>query len=176
MAETGYYFLQLHDHPDAAVARAGNDPERDRRLIEPGRVIDWSTLVLRAAAVTLSDYLANDAGVRLCSPLLRDIIDEKRGEKDHVQWLDALVINGAGGRHDYFVLHLETVPDVLDLDRSIKASDQFIVKPVVSRLRAEGHHVFGFAGATTRLIVSRELKTAIGRSCTGVDFAPVATY
>ncbi len=173
---SSYFFLHLLDEGAASVAHAEDDPDRDAALCEPGRVEEWCPLSLRLTGREAADYLANNAGARLCSPLLRDVIDEHLTPEHGVQWLDAAVVDRSGQRKPYFVLHFTSHPDVLDERRSITARGNFVVKPVIARSRAEAYHAFSFPGGSTRIIVSNQLKDAIeAAGCSGVDFAAVAS-
>lgn len=171
---SAFFFLQLLDHPDVPVAYGDDAPGRDKVLDEPGRVADWPGLELSVRGGGPTDYLANNLGVRLCSSLLRGVLEQQRGPEDDLQWLPAIVIDETGTRRPYFVLHLTSHPDVLDPQRTIWAKGSFVVKPVLSRQKVDGHRVFSFPGASIRLVIAEPVKTAIQRAaCTGVDFATV---
>lgn len=171
---TDYFYLHLRDQPDTGVAHGTDDAGRDEWLAAPGPVEGWTNLELTLLSGNLTDYLANDVGVRLCSKLLRDLIDEHRAIQDELQWLEASVANNGGQIHRYFVLHLPSYPDVLHPTRTITARGGFVVKAVLDRTAVEGRTVFSFPGGTETLIVSSELKRAIeSAGCTGVDFSRV---
>ena len=167
-----YFYLHWRDEEGASVAEGDDDPELDMILDEPATVDEWSGLELRLPSGGLTDYLANDVGVRLCSLRLRDLIESHRSATDEVQWLQAQVLDSSGQGHPYFVLHFVSHPDVLDRERTITARDDFVVKAVLDRNRVAGHNVFAFPGAEIRVIVSGVLRHAIlAAGCTGVDFS-----
>jgi Immunity protein family (Imm11) len=171
-----FFFLQVLDREGAPVAYGTDDPERDQLLAEPGHVDNWPELKLAVHGGQPTDYLANNVGARLCSVLLRDLLDQRRSSDDEVQWLDVEVVDQIGTKHNYYLLHLVSHPDVLDPQRTIRARGEFVVKPVLSRARVGNHRVLSFPGATTRLIVADDVKRAIeGAACTGVDFEAVAS-
>lgn len=169
-----FFFLHLLDRDGAPVAYGVDDPDRDQILAEPGTVDDWDALELEVKGGEPTDYLANNVGVRLCSARLRDVIEQQRCDDDRLQWLEVQVVDEAGVKHPFFVLHLVSHPDVLDPQRTITARGSFVVKPVLSGAKAVGHRVFSFAGATTRLVIADVVRRAIlDAGCTGVDFAKV---
>jgi len=169
-----FYFLHLLDKPGTPVATGVDDPGRDRRLSEPGNVSEWDVPEL-ALPGRPSDYLANDLGLRLCSTRMRSVLDDSIGPDDRIQWLPAKVRDSSATSHDYWVLHMVDLPDVLDPHQSILARNTFVVKPVVSADRVGSHKVFSFPGATTRLIIAESVKRSLeAAACTGVDFAKVA--
>jgi hypothetical protein len=170
-----FFFVHLLDREGVPVAYGAYDPDRDKRLVEPGWVERWATLELQVTSSEPTDYLANNVGVRLCSARLRDAVELNRGADDELQWLEARVVDASGVEHEYFVLHLPLQPDVLDPQRTIRAGGWFVVKPVLSVVRVGSHRVLSFPGAATRLIVSETVKAAIVKEgCTGVDFSKVA--
>lgn len=146
---------------------------RDQVLAGLRGIEDWQDPVLEVVGEALDDYLANDIGVRLCSPRLRELIDDIASENDAIHWLDARVVFERS-EFPFFVLHFLSFPDVLDPIKTLRARGGFVVRPVVSRARLQGHKVFSFAGGVTRLIVDSDIRNAVEYSrCTGVDFAPV---
>jgi hypothetical protein len=170
-----FFFLHLLDREGIPVAYVSDDPSRDHLLAEPGRVEGWQSIDLETTEGEPTDYLANNIGVRLCSAHLRDILEQYRAADDQLQWLDVQVVDTLRVKRPYYVLHLQSHPDVLDPKRTITARGDFVVKPVVSQSRVGDHRVFSFPGATTRLIVADVVRTAIlDAGCTGLDFAKVA--
>lgn len=168
-----FWFLHWLDVPGGPVAHGIYDAELGPLLAEPGTVEDWQPLELDLEDQVSTDYLANDIGIRLCSPRLRAVLDSKRGAKDQLQWLAALVRDRQGAR-EYSILHFPDLPDVLDPQRTIKARGWFVVKPVIALNSTDGHTVFSFAGAKTRVIVSDTVRRAIIEAeCSGVDFSPI---
>jgi hypothetical protein len=170
-----FFFLQLLDVDGAPVACGRDDPELDALLEEPGVVTQWDRLELTTESTALTDYLANDLGVRLCSLRMREVVDACVGEANDIQWLEAVVTDPTGCVVPYWVLHVAAHHDVLDPARTITArGGRFVVKPVIDTGRAEGHRVFAFPGASTRLVVSGDVRDALQTArCTGIDFAPV---
>lgn len=172
---SGFFFLHLRDEPEAPVAYGIDDPERDELLVEPGRVEGWVPLEVEVRGGAPTDYLANNVGVRLCSERLKEALEQASTGADEFQWLDAEVLDEAGTRHKYYVLHFPALPEVLDPERTITSRGWFVVKPVVARSRVGQHCVFSFPGGTSRTVITDQVRKAIEQAgCTGVDFAPVA--
>ena len=172
MSDT-YYFLHLLDRPDAPLAQAPNELANDSPIEEPFAVTDWDPPQLIMVGGDPQDYLANDLGLRLCSSRMREVVESGVGEESPIQWLPVKVKDGAGANHVYWALRVVHMPDVLDSKRSIVVRGTFVVKPVLARERSAGKQIISFPGATTRLIVSGELRDSLLESCTGVDFSPV---
>lgn len=169
----GFFFLHLRDVAEAPVAYGTDDPARDRLLDEPGRPDHWPLLDLTVDEGVPTDYLANNVGVRLCSPRLRAILDGGAGPADELQWLDARVIDHHGSQ-PYHVLHFPTVPDVLDRDRTIWVDDELVVSPVIASGKVADHRIFTIPGGGGRVIVASAVRHAIRAArCTGISFSSV---
>ena len=169
-----FYFLDVRDVADAPVAYGTDDPVGDGLLAEPGRPDHWPRLDLTVDEGVPTDYLANNLGVRLCSPRLRAILDQAAGPADELQWLDARVIDEHGSR-PYHVLHFPTVPDVLDRERTIWVDDELVVMPVIASGKVADHRIFTIPGGGGRIIVANDVRLAIRAArCTGITFSRVA--
>ncbi|QLQ17016.1 MAG: hypothetical protein HZY73_16680 [Micropruina sp.] len=169
-----FYFLHLRDVADAPVAYGTDDPVGDGLLAEPGRPDHWPPLDLTVDEGVPTDYLANNLGVRLCSPRLRTILDQGAGPSDELQWLDAHVIDQHGSR-PYHVLHFPTVPDVLDRGHTIWVDDELVVIPVIASGKVAHHRIFTIPGGGIRMIVANDVRLAIRAArCTGISFSRVA--
>ena len=170
-----FYNLEWLDRKGAPVAYGTRDARLDSLLAGGGLVRETIDLKFALAKAKPTDYLANNLGIRLCSPTLRAVIDEHRGDRDEIQWLDAHVITPTSKVGlSYSVLHLPSHPDVLDAERTIWARHNFVVKPVLAASKLGGHAIFGFPEATLTLVVRADVKAAIQRArCSGVDFSRV---
>lgn len=131
----------------------------------------WTPPVFELRDGGLADYLPNDMGWRLCSEKLRALILNEAG-KNSVLWLPVEVIANKM-KHTYFVLHFSSFPDVLNLQKSILAS-QFVVKAVLDKAKVSNEKIFSFKSELTRLVVSESLMNRIMEAnCTGVEFSKV---
>jgi hypothetical protein len=131
-------------------------------LPETGWVECWAPIVLMLRDGDFSDYLANDRAFALCSRKLHDILDRTKSESDEIQWLPAVVRKEGGEEREYFILHLPQAHDILDKERTVFGPYDTIIKPVISRKLAEGHHVFTFVGTRGyRFFVSDRVRRAI---------------
>lgn len=138
-----------------------------------GMVQRWEPLQLELEGGQYPDYLASDLACRICSERLREILQNHASPLDSLQWLEAIVSNGADARQ-YFVLHFPQPPDILDARKTIFAGD-FVVKAVLSKHRVNGHHVFGYPNCgQLPLFISDQVRQAVERAhCTGMEIARV---
>lgn len=105
---------------------------------------------------------------------MRKVVDQVLGPMDSVQWLRSIVVDLFGTEHPYFVLHLPENLDVLDDARAGKVGD-FVVKPVFSVVKSNGHNLMRVPESIATLIVSEELRHALlTATCTGVEFEEAA--
>jgi hypothetical protein len=172
-----YFYLLTSDVDELPLASGEDDTERGLSLASPEPVSVWPDLELSVdgAQAKLPDYLANDIGLRLCSPLLRNVIEAQRSPVDNLQWLPVHVRTDNGMVHDYFALHFPWPLNSIDSDRSILAGD-FVVKPVLSKKLLGDHAVFSLPARTTTMFVETTVRHAIeAAGCTGIEFDRVAT-
>ncbi len=135
----------------------------------------WEPLRFTLRDGTFSDYQANDAGVRLCSEKMKDVIEESRTEEDCIQWLQVLLGGESNDERIYYLLHFPVDFDILDRKQTVYADDDFIVKPVFDGLALQSHaivtlpHSYGI-----QVYASEELKSMIEKAaCTDVSFSKV---
>jgi hypothetical protein len=167
-----FFYMQWRDSNSPTIASGELEPSQLRLLGDASRVVDWAAPSFTAVS-PLVDYVVNHAVVRLCSPLLKEVIEEFRSDVDDVQWLAASVITQHKEPLPYYLLHFPTSPDLLDPAQTLMNGSQ-VIRPAVSLERASGHHVFGFNAGGNRTIVSVELRAAITTAgCTGVGFEDV---
>jgi hypothetical protein len=143
-------------------------------LPDVGNVEAWQPLLGVLRRGRFCDYLASDLGVRLCSPLVRNILDESATPADDLQWLPAEVASSQGSPRSYFILHFPSQLDVIDRSKSLMAGD-VVVRPLLRAERFVGHSVFTYQGGGgitlyLRGDVERRLKAA---GCTGLQFSGV---
>lgn len=170
-ASDRFFSLSCPQGRGAGVARQVTGEQRAMPP-EPSRVEAWTVPSFVVDGVA-SDYLANDAGLRLCSARLRAAIDASIGRRERAQWLPCQVTS-ADGPAMFFALHLESYPDILDREASIMVGEGFVVNAVVDVARAKGAHVVGFPGAASRLLVSEATVNRIrSAGCTGFELRRV---
>lgn len=136
-----------------------------------GRVDGWETPVLKVPSREVTDYLANDMGLRLCSQELRSIVERQSSGHDQQQWLP-VTVTADGELFRFFSLHFPEPPDVLDQTETIFSGSDFVVKPVLSRSGCAAHRVFCYPkNEGHALFVSDSVKNEIQkRSLTGMEF------
>lgn len=169
-----FYFLHYYDEGDS-FAYGKDERQRDLILDGSASTTNWDPPLLEATGRDLDDYLANDIGLRLCSPKLREVIDRCALGSDDLEWLEARVIFH-NESHQFFALNPPVHPEVIDPIGTIYSGERFVVRPVISLEHAAGHNVFSFQEGSVRTIISEAVRHAIENAgCTGVDFAPVKT-
>jgi hypothetical protein len=170
-----YYYMGIREDGTFGIAYV---PKGTPLLPLPktGRVESWKAIVLTLREGSFSDYLANDRAFALCSRKLCGILDRTKSEHDEVQWLPALVRKDGGEEKEYFILHLPQAHDVLDKEKTVFGPYDTIIKPVISRKLAEGHHVFTFigAGGHTFFVSDRVRRAVQAAKCVGVSFERAA--
>jgi len=141
-------------------------------LPNEGEVSKWDTPAFEAREGELTDYMANNRALRMCSKKLRDIVNLMTSERDCIQWLKVSVVFESSPV-DYFVMHFTKVHDVIDKTHSIMVGDDFVVKPVLSALAVNDHLIATFRGAeTSALLVRSDLKQLMQKEhCTGIQFS-----
>jgi hypothetical protein len=118
-----------------------------------------------------SDYLANDMGWRLCSDLMRSVLDPYLPPSNE-NWIPVSVTD-AQVTHTYHVLLAPDASEALS-DRTLYAKDGRVIKPVIALDRIGDRHVFTIGGRDLTLIVSTEVREALDASgCTGVSYEKV---
>jgi len=172
-----YYFLHCHPKKSTGVAYA---PKELGLFILPatGYVNSWNTVEFQLKDGTFVDYQPNDMGVRLFSEKLKNIISSSASKNDKMQWFDTIIKDIQGESRVYYILHFPEQLNVLDNNRTIFATSDFVVKAILSLNLIEEHDVFTFSGARLiRFIVSEKVKKNILKEkCTGVSFSIAPAY
>jgi hypothetical protein len=174
-----FFMMQYADEEANAPYGVAYKKEKKLFLLPPSgeRVNSWNSECLTLQSGEFADYLANNAGLRLCSDKLREIIENCRGGKDALQWLETTVSDLMGARRKYFALHFPEDYDVLDRKRSILAGGgKMIVKGVLSRAGVDGHRVFSYPRESGRRCLVDDLvrQTIENAGCTGMGFSEVS--
>jgi hypothetical protein len=123
---------------------------------------------------SLPDYLASDLGGRLCSDKMRHVLESAARSADVLQWLPTQVALGDEVT-TFWLLHFPEPVEALG-QQTIWQGD-YVVKPVLSRARLEGHAVLTYPGDEGEaLIVNEDARDALERaSCAGFELAETAT-
>ncbi len=122
----------------------------------------------------LTDYLANDLGVRLCSEKFRSLISPFL-KKGTYEWLPVNVYEN-NNPTIYYILHFISYDDVLDFTKSILVADS-IVKPVLSQQKCNHLKVFTYKGDEgLSLIVNETVRELLlEKNITGIDLQRIAS-
>lgn len=144
-----------------------------------GYIENWQIIpfILRKERGELADFLGSNICHRLCSPRLKDVIDQNVTPNDiPIQWLPVSITKEKTGESfDYFYLHFPEVCNCLDEEETIY--EDFLGKPRVqvahySLAKIQDKSIFNcpsFEKLTT--VVSKNLRKAImDAGCTGLKF------
>lgn len=169
---TKYFKLLFQDESiEMGVART-SDPALF--FLPEGEIAAWQPITLQLTDGGFADYLANDMGVRLCSPKMRAVLEAAGGPGDVVRWLAVHVEYALGDSREYWILHFPSPFDVVHREQSILAGD-FVAKLVLRNDRLTDRHVFSYpGGGGLPLIVTDRVKAALERAgCTGIEYSEV---
>ena len=136
-----------------------------------GCVDGWESPVLNVPSGEVTDYLANDMGLRLCSQQLRSVVETQRSGRDQQQWLP-VTVTAEGETFPFFAFHFPEPPNVLDQTETLFSGGEFDVKPVLAKAACAAHRVFCYPkNEGHALFVSDSVKNEIQkRSLTGMEF------
>ena len=143
-------------------------PELDEQEIRA----HWSTPTFMLKG-RFADLQPNDAGVKLVSSRMRELISQHKAPIDRIEWLPVR-IEGNGEIREYAIPHLFDVLDVVDRSRSIlNPSSGAVVKPYLRLSAIDGHRVFTYSNSTGLIILFRDTVYDALRLCTGCVFSKV---
>ncbi len=180
-----YYRIECRLPPGYDLAHRTAGPHYGCDFQRKGHIGQWQTPVYKIAG-KFADLLEGTDRALLCSPRLRQMIDQHRGERDVIQWLDVDVESKENQVRRYSLLHLPELLDVLDQEHSKimePAPDdesRYVAVPCLRRAAAEDHHVFAVMCppplfGVNGTFVSDEMRKAINSlTPTGILFRGVA--
>lgn len=159
------YFQVLKDQD--SVAESG-DETMDVYFDEIHSEADWGNFRFEVTHGVPLDYLGNDAGWRMCSKKLRNLLAPL--VVDPVLWLPVSV-SYRGEVLDYEVLHFTSAPDVLDASAYDKTGSA--LKYVLSLRKVAGRDVFCCVeNSVGGLFVSDRARTLlVSENCTGLEYS-----
>ncbi len=148
-----------------------------RDIPKNGYIESWQPIPFtkRKEDGELADFLSSDVCKRICSPKLKQVIDQNLTSKDIlIQWLPVMITKEENGdAFDYFYLHFPEVCDSLDEEETISDPDPdwpIIQDPYFSLEKIDGKSICNCRGSST-LIMSKDLRKAIMEAeCTGLKF------
>lgn len=136
---------------------------------EPGNIAGRPVRMLASHGV-LVDYPPNDLtiSVGLFSKRLKQILSEY---SILFEWFDVVVLQDSI-EFEYFGLRATSIPDVLDETKTIRnARTQSVIKPVLSRRKIGGLHLFlPYENSPSPVCSDRVRKRLLDESITGVEF------
>lgn len=145
-----------------------------RDIPKSGYVESWSPISFKKKSNEgeLADFLSSDICGRLCSPKLKQIIDQNLTQNDiPIQWLPVTITKEESGEtFDYFYLHFPDVCDSLDEEYSLFNRLGVPERIGFSFGKIKNKSICNCKGSST-LIVSKDLRKAIlDAGCTGLKF------
>lgn len=167
-----YYCVNTSDNPWLAVVTSPEGIEGLAWIHSAGYIERPQPVLLCVKKHGIfTDALRNNLGVFLCSPRLRDVIEEHRSPADAIQWIESTVMDG-DRRLTYYLLHFPTRTPVLHMEKTewIKPGDFLI--PVLDRELVRDRSVFNVYPDSDLWIIFREdVKAAIEAArCTGLTY------
>ena len=162
--------------------------EEKRPLERPGWIDEWQTPTMSlsdygwgkgglAGQPRWDDFLGGTGVPDVCSPRLRQFLDERRGASDVVQWLQVWVANSQGEKREYWMLRLPELllDEILDPDHTVVTPGAGVMKAVLDARKAAGRHILRYPyEQVSSPIVSEQLRAAVvSAKFTGCAFDPV---
>jgi hypothetical protein len=163
------YALMLNQDSGGGVARAPNGwwpPRFSAQEIST----EWSTPIFTMAGLFV-DLQPCNAGVKLFSPRMRRLIDERKASTDRLEWLPVRIA-GPGESREYAILHLLDELDVIDRARSVL--NRLNGDVIKAHLRADSigkHGVFTYSNSTGVIVLLTEDVYSAVKTCSGCSFA-----
>ncbi len=120
----------------------------------------------------LADFLSTDITKKLCSPKLKQVIDQNLTSKDMpVQWLPVTITKEENGdTFSYFYPHFPEICDSLDEEETTFSPRGTVMRPCFSLTKIKDRSICNCRRSST-LIMSKDLRKAIMEAeCTGLKF------
>lgn len=136
---------------------------------DEGIVEAWTPMQFEIENGKFADYQGNDWALPICSPKMRQIIDEHVSSKDVFQWLEAFIKKGDETR-TYYILYFPYRMDVLDLENSTMFGD-VLIKPVLDRNKVSDRCIFPVRDRSTTVICEKLQKALWASNCTCLTFS-----
>jgi hypothetical protein len=144
-------------------------PKMDEREIRA----QWSTptFVLDGSFV---DLQPNDAGVKLVSSRMQELIDQHKAAIDRIEWLPVR-LQGNVEIREYAIPHLlDQLEDLIDATRTIlNPRTGEVVRPHLRLPAIDGHRVFTYSNSTGLIILFTDPVYNALRSCSGCAFSKI---
>jgi len=168
--KTKYYYLHINED-DGEVARA--PLENKIEFVE--EILDYSVLPFqfKVEKKCLQDYQSNDLSWILFSKKMYDIFIDYSSNK--FKWVSTSILDPILNKNcSYYVFCPLKDIDVLNVNKSIFAGNDFVVKAVFDVAKVKNLKMFFIPGSSFRLVVHEEIKEKIiNCKCTGIEFSEV---
>jgi hypothetical protein len=160
-----YYEVSWRDSGDGTRVARPIDHDRSvaRRLLLPGFVkpepdLTWTW---QNAEHRPDDIAAAVDGVRLVSPLVRQIFDEHRTPNDIIQWIPGTVIDSSGIRLPYWVPHFPVHEDLIDAAHTTFGPGEVPIRYSLSLKKLAPHAVTIISGRPLGFVLSQPVVDAL---------------
>jgi hypothetical protein len=138
-----------------------------------GLVPDWKTLYFDFYDGIYGDYISSDAGLRLCSKQLRDILQTEASPDDKLQWLEVVLRKGSE-EQTFYALHFSERHPILDTEHTeYVPKSNSVIKPAFSKKLCHNFNIFDYPRkySGTEFFIRDHVKKAIeAAKCTGMEF------
>lgn len=140
-----------------------------------GYIENWKSITFTKLKTDgeLADFLSANIGKKLCSPKLKQVIEQNMTSHDiPIQWLPVKIIKEESGEtFDYFCLHFPEFCDSLDEQYSLFNSLGVLDRTGFSFEKIKDKSIFNCRGSFITLVISKKLRKAIlDAGCTGLKF------
>lgn len=173
-----YDFYQLYIKPPPGCHTV--DPPGNMSYCDgyrkKGYIRKWPMPTYRTDG-SFADLLGGSDGALLCSKHLRKVLDENKGDRDVIQWLEAKIKTSTRNIRKYYVLHFPKAVDVIDYEESrIFKDDFYIANPYIHQKAAGGHKVFVIkyrkpTWGIRLVVISNKLRMTLNAlKITGIEF------
>ena len=167
-------FCDKYPHKEAVILIA---PEGKSHMDLPdeGYIENWEPIIFTKMKEDeiLTDYPATNICDRICSPKLREIIEDNLTEEDNeIQWLPMHIKDEeTGDITEYYYLHFPEYCDILNLEKStINPVLGNYDKKIICYQKVKDRSVFNCPKAKFFIDVSKKLKEEIFKQgCTGIS-------
>ena len=177
-ADVAYWEAGWRDYGDAQrVARPNGHSNRLTHMLAKGGIVDvpeirwtWSS-----TEHLPGDMICSTDGLRVVSPLVRQILDEHRTVKDDVQWLPGAIELATGETLPYWVPHFPVHHDFLDRENSTFGPSGIPIRYSLSAEKLSEHAVTIMPGDIVGpIILARAVVESLAEAgTTGFRVSPV---
>ena len=166
-----FYYLHMIEGGEGGTAYSPNDNDID--FVEELQNLKETPFEFILRDGVAQDYFNNDLAWPIFSGKFKALIDQFLAQ-DSFQWVKTVINKPDNKRYVAFILKSNKEQDVLDKDKTIYATDDVVVKSVLSQEKVKDLDLFFVPGSGFRIIVSEDIKSKIEtQNLTGMAFSNV---